>query len=67
MRTKSTECLAFPMCFANFVVALEWLMYGYIIEDLFIQVSEYLLFCRKLLFYFGIASKLFSGIIYYDQ
>ena len=38
VRTKSTENLAFPLCLANFVCALEWFAYGYVKGDYFIKV-----------------------------
>ena len=47
IRTKSTECLVFPMCFANFIVATQWLLYGYLIHDLFVQVCTFVLKCLQ--------------------
>ena len=41
VRTQSTEVMAFPMCLANFIVAMEWFGYGYIKGDRFIQVKRY--------------------------
>lgn len=40
LRTKSTECMAFPLSMANFLVAIEWFTYGYLMRDLYIQVSD---------------------------
>lgn len=42
LRTKSTECLALPLCLANFVVALEWFIYGVIIHDSFVKIPNVL-------------------------
>ncbi|XP_069111267.1 sugar transporter SWEET1-like isoform X2 [Argopecten irradians] len=42
MRTKSTECMSFPVVFANFVVAIEWFVYGYTIKDINVQCSNFL-------------------------
>lgn len=39
-RTKSTACLAFPLCLGNFVVSGEWLLYGIIKKDLFVKVPN---------------------------
>ncbi|KAL3831470.1 hypothetical protein ACJMK2_023215 [Sinanodonta woodiana] len=36
-RTKSTECISFPLVFANFVVAIEWFIYGGMLGDPFVQ------------------------------
>lgn len=42
IRTKSTECMSFPLVFANFVVAIEWFLYGLTIEDINVQCSNFL-------------------------
>lgn len=39
IQSKSTECLSFPYIFMNFVVAAEWVLYGRLIADLYVQVS----------------------------
>ena len=35
---QSTESLSFPLCFANFIVPIEWVLYGILINDKFVQV-----------------------------
>lgn len=47
IRVKNTESLPFPIIFANFVVSLQWLVYGIIINDKFVQV--FYQFCDLLL------------------
>lgn len=44
-KTKSTECLPFPLIFATFVVSLLWFFYGYLLDDPFIQVPNFLGSC----------------------
>ncbi|KAK2142673.1 hypothetical protein LSH36_924g00015 [Paralvinella palmiformis] len=39
---RSTHCMPFTLSFGNFIVALEWLLYGYLVDDLFIQVPNFL-------------------------
>ncbi|CAI5444541.1 unnamed protein product [Caenorhabditis angaria] len=40
--TKSSESLPFPLCFASFVVCLQWFGYGMIIEDMVIIVPNFI-------------------------
>lgn len=40
MRQKSTDCLPFPLILATFIVSLQWLLYGHIINDRFVQVPN---------------------------
>ncbi|XP_033761417.1 sugar transporter SWEET1-like [Pecten maximus] len=42
VRTRSTECMSFPVVFANFVVAIEWFVYGITIKDINVQCSNFL-------------------------
>jgi len=37
---KSTDSLSFPLCFANFIVASEWAIYGVLISDKFVQIPN---------------------------
>ena len=39
---QSTESLSFPLCFANLVVPIEWALYGILINDIFVQVPNFL-------------------------
>jgi len=60
MRTKSTSCMAFPLCFANFIVSIEWFAYGYVKGDKFIQVPNGLGFicgCIQMLLFIYYPSK----------
>lgn len=36
----STESMVFSMCAMNFVVAVTWTLYGYLVQDLYIQVPQ---------------------------
>ena len=45
IRTRSTECLSFPYIFFNFVVAVEWVIYGGLLNDIYIQIPNFLGFC----------------------
>ena len=38
IKMKSTESLPFPIILASFITSLQWLLYGIILEDKFIQV-----------------------------
>ncbi|CAF0952916.1 unnamed protein product [Didymodactylos carnosus] len=42
VQKQSTDSLSFPLCFANFVVATEWFLYGLLIDDRFVQVPNFL-------------------------
>ncbi|XP_071946929.1 sugar transporter SWEET1-like [Antedon mediterranea] len=41
IRTKSTESMAFPLCLANFLVAVQWLYYGHLVMDIYLQVPNF--------------------------
>ena len=38
-QTKSTDSLPFSTSLAGFVVSLEWLMYGHLVSDFYIEVG----------------------------
>ncbi|KAJ6216018.1 hypothetical protein RDWZM_010518 [Blomia tropicalis] len=40
LRTKSTKTLPFPMIFASFIVSSLWFTYGYLIDNIFVQVPN---------------------------
>lgn len=42
IRVKSTESLPFPLIIMSFFVSLLWLIYGIIITDIFIQITNFL-------------------------
>lgn len=42
IRLKSTECMSFYLSFVTFLVSLEWWIYGWLINDYFIQVPNFL-------------------------
>jgi len=42
VQKQSTESLSLPLCFANLVVPLEWVLYGILINDKFVQVPNFL-------------------------
>ena len=39
IRTKNTECLSFPLVFANLLIAILWTTYGRLIQDVYVAVS----------------------------
>ena len=39
VRSKNTECLSFPLIFANLVIAILWTTYGRLIADVYVAVS----------------------------
>lgn len=39
LRTKSTESMPLLVCIASFLVSVQWLLYGIIVDDFVIQVS----------------------------
>jgi len=39
VQKQSTESLSLPLCFANFIVPIEWVLYGILINDKFVQVK----------------------------
>ncbi|CAA21014.3 Sugar transporter SWEET [Caenorhabditis elegans] len=40
VRNKSSESLPLPLCVACFVVCLQWMFYGYIVDDIVILVPN---------------------------
>ncbi|XP_058797305.1 sugar transporter SWEET1-like isoform X2 [Phymastichus coffea] len=42
IRVKSTESLPFPVIMSSFVTSCQWFLYGYLINDLFIQTPNLL-------------------------
>ncbi|CAF1080797.1 unnamed protein product [Adineta ricciae] len=42
VQKQSTESLSLPLCFANLVVPAEWVLYGILINDKFVQVPNFL-------------------------
>ncbi|KAJ8932794.1 hypothetical protein NQ314_014498 [Rhamnusium bicolor] len=42
VKVKSTESLPFHLIFATFIVSLQWLFYGIVLEDKFIQIPNFL-------------------------
>ncbi|KJH48322.1 mtN3/saliva family protein [Dictyocaulus viviparus] len=42
IRTKNSETLPLPLCLACFAVSLQWLFYGILVNDFFIQVPNYI-------------------------
>ncbi|CAF1501403.1 unnamed protein product [Adineta steineri] len=42
IQKQSTESLSLPLCFANLVVPAEWVLYGILISDKFVQVPNFL-------------------------
>jgi solute carrier family 50 protein (sugar transporter) len=47
IKMKNSESLPFPIIFASFVVSMQWLIYGYILKDTFIQVPIIDSSCKK--------------------
>lgn len=43
-KTRSTESLSFPLCFANFATASLWAFYGAMLDDNFILVRFMLIY-----------------------
>jgi len=42
IRTKSTDSLPFPLILSIFLVCFQWWMYGMLIEDLYMQITNLL-------------------------
>ncbi|KAL7069717.1 hypothetical protein ACQ4LE_010766 [Meloidogyne hapla] len=40
IRSKSTESLPFMLCLANMTVCLQWLLYGFLVDDLYMKVPN---------------------------
>ena len=40
IKTKSTECMSFPLTLASLLVTSAWALYGHFIEDKLIMVSN---------------------------
>lgn len=45
---KSTECLSFLYIVSNVIVAFEWVVYGWLLHDIYVQISNFLGFCLGL-------------------
>lgn len=43
IKVKSTDSLPYHLIFATFIVSLQWLIYGIVLGDKFIQVCIYIL------------------------
>ncbi|CAJ0597412.1 unnamed protein product [Cylicocyclus nassatus] len=41
IRTKNSESMPLPLCLACFAVSLQWLCYGILVKDFYIQVPNY--------------------------
>lgn len=39
LKVRSTETLPFPIIFSSFLVSAQWMVYGVLLEDPFVQVS----------------------------
>jgi solute carrier family 50 (sugar transporter) len=42
IKTQSTESISFYLCSFNFIVGLEWFIYGLLINDRFVQIPNLL-------------------------
>lgn len=42
IKTKCTESLPFPLILSSFVVSVQWWLYGIILQDMFVQVTNFL-------------------------
>ncbi|KAJ8020430.1 Sugar transporter SWEET1 [Holothuria leucospilota] len=42
VRNKSTEYLSFPLCLANFLVSGMWFIYGRMVDDLVMQIPNFI-------------------------
>lgn len=40
IRLASTENLPFPLCLANLLVSIQWLLYGYLVEDFYLELPN---------------------------
>jgi hypothetical protein len=40
IRSRSTQCMVFPLSLGNFVCALLWVMYGSLRGDLYVKVRK---------------------------
>eukprot|EP00117_Sycon_ciliatum_P029036 scpid85431/ scgid23213/ Sugar transporter SWEET1; RAG1-activating protein 1; Solute carrier family 50 member 1 len=40
VKTRSTECLPFPLCVANFLASAEWSLYGYFIGSKAVEIAN---------------------------
>lgn len=38
IRNRSTASMVFSLCLMNFIVAVSWSLYGFVVKDMFIQV-----------------------------
>lgn len=42
IKAKNTECLSFPLVFANLLIAVLWTMYGRLIADIYVTAPNFL-------------------------
>ncbi|TKR64260.1 hypothetical protein L596_024827 [Steinernema carpocapsae] len=40
IRNKSTESLPFPLCVGNMAVSCQWLLYGILVDDIYIKIPN---------------------------
>ncbi|XP_063295085.1 sugar transporter SWEET1 [Pelobates fuscus] len=40
IRTKSTKCLSFPLTVATFLASSSWVLYGWVLSDLYIMIPN---------------------------
>ncbi|XP_037946313.1 sugar transporter SWEET1 [Teleopsis dalmanni] len=67
IRVKNSESLPFPLISMSFLVSLQWLIYGVIISDSFIQIPNFLgcmLSILQLCLFVVYPPKTFSGQAY---
>ncbi|CAH2327534.1 sugar transporter SWEET1 [Pelobates cultripes] len=41
IRTKSTKCLSFPLTVATFLASSSWVLYGWVLGDLYIMIPNF--------------------------
>uniref|UniRef100_A0A183BTP7 Sugar transporter SWEET1 n=1 Tax=Globodera pallida TaxID=36090 RepID=A0A183BTP7_GLOPA len=46
VRTKSTESLPFMLCVANMAVCVQWLFYGFLVDDFYMKLSLFIIYPR---------------------
>lgn len=42
MRVKSADSLPYPVILSSFIVSCQWFLYGYLLEDYFLQIPNFL-------------------------
>ncbi|CAH1110595.1 unnamed protein product [Psylliodes chrysocephalus] len=42
IKVKSTESLPYHLIFSSFIVSLQWLIYGFVLKDTFIQIPNFI-------------------------